>query len=264
MDGAVISQPVMNNEARLVVEGLGVHFADRSALEGISVSFGAGESVSLLGPNGAGKSTLLKVIAGVLPATHGSVRLAGRPIDGTNPAVVYVPQRSSVDWTFPVSVLDVVLMARAQRRSRFGPFRGEDRERALAALDQVGMRPFAPVQIGQLSGGQQQRVFLARALLQDGDVYLLDEPFTGVDVPTQELVVSLFDQLRRTGRTIIYATHDLAQAAKSSDRIFLLNRRLIASGPPSETMTAANLRAAFGGQAIVPLDGGMFGMGEAP
>ncbi len=248
--------------ARLTVENLGVHFGDRSALEGVSVSFRAGESVSLLGPNGAGKSTLLKVIAGVLPPTHGRLALSGQPINGPNHAVVYVPQRSSVDWTFPVSVLDVVLMARARRRSRLVPLGNQDREHALAALDQVGMRRFAPVQIGQLSGGQQQRVFLARALLQEGEVYLLDEPFTGVDVPTQELVVSLFDQLRRAGQTIVYATHDLAQAMKSSDRIFLLNRKLIAAGPPAETMTAANLRATFGGQAIVPMDGGHVVLGE--
>src|SRR5215207_9817216 len=137
--------------ARLTVENLGVHFGDRSALEGVTVSFRAGESVSLLGPNGAGKSTLLKVIAGVLPPTHGTLRLGGRPISGPNHAVVYVPQRSSVDWTFPVSVLDVVLMARARRRSRLIPLGNKDREQALAALDQVGMRHFAPVQIGQLS-----------------------------------------------------------------------------------------------------------------
>ncbi|HKG24758.1 MAG TPA: metal ABC transporter ATP-binding protein [Thermomicrobiales bacterium] len=252
------------DRTRLAVDQLGVHFGNRSALEGISATFRAGETVSLLGPNGAGKSTLLRVIAGVLPATHGSVRLDGRPIAGPHPAVVYVPQRSSVDWTFPVSVLDVVLMARSSRRSRFIPFTGDDRKRALAALDQVGMRRFAPIQIGQLSGGQQQRVFLARALLQDGDVYLLDEPFSGVDVPTQDLVVSLFDGLRRSGRTIVYATHDLAQAIKSSDRIFLLNRRLIAAGPPTETMTAGNLRATFGGQAIVPIDGGLIALGDNP
>jgi manganese/zinc/iron transport system ATP- binding protein len=252
-----------NGNTRLAVEALGVHFGDRSAIEGITVSFRAGETVSLLGPNGAGKSTLLKVIAGLLPPTHGTVTFEGRMIDGPDAAVVYVPQRSSVDWTFPVSVLDVVLMARRTRRSRLVPFGGGDRDRAMTALDQVGMRRFAPVQIGQLSGGQQQRVFLARALLQDGDVYLLDEPFTGVDVPTQDLVVSLFDQLRRSGRTIVYATHDLAQAMKSSDRIFLLNRHLIAAGAPAETMTAGNLRTTFGGQAILPIDGGFVATGES-
>lgn len=256
------SAPAPPTRDRLTVDALAVHFGDRSALEGISVSFRASETVSLLGPNGAGKSTLLKVIAGLLPATHGEVKLDGRTIDGPNRAVVYVPQRSSVDWSFPVSVLDVVLMARAPRRPRLLPFGGEDRARAIAALDQVGMRRFAPVQIGQLSGGQQQRVFLARALLQDGDVYLLDEPFAGVDVPTQELVVSLFDGLRESGRTIVYATHDLAQAMKSSDRIFLLNRHLVAVGSPAETMTASNLRATFGGQAIVSLDAGVLVAGD--
>jgi ABC-type Mn2+/Zn2+ transport system ATPase subunit len=248
--------PPNTDAPRLQVDRLGVHFGNRSALENVSASFRAGETISLLGPNGAGKSTLLKVIAGVLPATHGSVRLHGHPLEGPNRAIVYVPQRSSVDWSFPVSVLDVVLMAHSKRRSRFVPFGRNDRDLALAALDQVGMRTFASVQIGQLSGGQQQRVFLARSLLQNGDVYLLDEPFTGVDVPTQELVVSIFDELRRSGRTIIYATHDLVQAQKSSDQIVLLNRSLIAAGRPNNTMTTDNLRATFGGMAILPVDRG--------
>lgn len=245
---------------RLVTVDLSVHFGERSALEDVSVSFFPGETVSLLGPNGAGKSTLLKVIGGLLPASHGTVALNGVPIRRPSQAVVYVPQRSSVDWTFPVSVLDVVLMARALRRSRFLPFGEADRAAALQALDQVGMRQMAPYQIGALSGGQQQRVFLARALVQDGDVFLLDEPFTGVDVPTQELVVSLFDQLRKREKTIIYATHDLDLAARSSDRIMLLNRRLIAIGSPREVLTAANLRATFGGQAVLPFD--VLGAGE--
>jgi manganese/zinc/iron transport system ATP- binding protein len=238
----------------LVCDELSVHFDNRSALSGVEVAFHQGETVSLLGPNGAGKSTLLRVLAGLLPPTHGTVTLDGSPIDGPNPAVIYVPQRTSVDWSFPVSVLDVVLMAVARRRARVRPFARGDQDAALAALDQTGMRRFADVQIGQLSGGQQQRVFLARALLQQGEVYLLDEPFAGVDVPTQELLVTLFNGLRNSGKTIIYATHDLAQAARSSDRILLLNKRLIANGPPQLVMTADNLKATFGGQAIVPFD----------
>lgn len=242
------------HRARLSIQHLGVHFGNRPALDDVSTVFESGETVSILGPNGAGKSTLLKVIAGVLPPTHGSVLLNGQPLTSHQASVVYVPQRTAVDWTFPVSVLDVVLMARAGHRSRLRAFSSSDRDQALAALDQVGMRHVAAVQIGQLSGGQQQRVFLARSLMQNGDVYLLDEPFTGVDVPTQELVVSLFDNLRRTGRTIVYATHDLAQAARSSDRIILLNRKLVAAGPPRATMTSDNLRATFGGMAILPFD----------
>jgi ABC-type Mn2+/Zn2+ transport system ATPase subunit len=233
----------------LSVERLGVHFDDRPALEDVSLAFSTGETVSLLGPNGAGKSTLLKTIAGMIPATHGELNFAS-----TGARAIYVPQRSAVDWAFPVSVLDVVLMARRSKRSRLLPFGKSDEIAAREALERVGMTEFAVCQIGELSGGQQQRVFLARSLLQDGDLYLLDEPFTGVDVPTQELLIELFGTLRSEGKTIVYATHDLAQAARSSDRIVLIRRKIIAAGPPSEVMTTKNLLACFGGEAIVPLE----------
>ncbi|HEX5498151.1 MAG TPA: metal ABC transporter ATP-binding protein, partial [Thermomicrobiales bacterium] len=210
----------------------------------------------LLGPNGAGKSTLLRALAGLLPPTHGFVRFHGAVVAGPNRRVVYVPQRTGVDWSFPISALDVALMGRALTRPRFAPIPRRDRDDALDALAQVGMRRLAHIQIGQLSGGQQQRVFLARALMQAGEVYLLDEPFTGVDVPTQQLLVALFDQLRDEGKTIVYATHDLALAAASSNRVLLLNRRLVAAGPPDVVMTAANLQAAFGGAAILPVAAG--------
>jgi manganese/zinc/iron transport system ATP- binding protein len=215
------------------------------------VAFLPGEIVGLVGPNGAGKSTLLRALAGMLPATHGTVRLDGQPVRRPSRRVVYVPQRTGVVWAFPASVLDVALMGQARRRSRLLPYGRDDRRAALTALERVGMRHCADVQIGQLSGGQQQRVFLARALLQAGEVYLLDEPFAGVDIPTQELLIDLFGGLRGEGKTIVYATHDLAQAARASDRVVLVNRRLVAAGPPDETMTAANLRATFGGQAVV-------------
>jgi len=237
--------------SRLTTEGLSVHFGPRSALDQVDVAFDRGETVGLLGPNGAGKSTLLKVLAGILPPTHGVVRFDGVPIRRPDPCVVYVPQRTGVDWSFPVSVLDVALMGRSGRRSRWAPLGNRDRADALAALEWVGMRQHADVQIGQLSGGQQQRVFLARALVQNGDVFLLDEPFAGVDVPTQELLVALFGRLRDAGKTIVYATHDLSQAKASSDRVLLLDHRLVAAGPPDAVMTGPNLRAAFGGAAVV-------------
>jgi manganese/zinc/iron transport system ATP- binding protein len=243
--------PPPSGSPRLETVGLSVHFGPRSALESVDARFGRGETVSLLGPNGAGKSTLLKALAGILPPTHGVVRLDGAPVRRPSPAVVYVPQRTGVDWTFPVSVLDVTLMGRDLRRSRLRPLGERDRADALEALERVGMHRLAGVQIGQLSGGQQQRVFLARALVQGGDVFLLDEPFAGVDVPTEDLLVALFGRLRDAGKTIVYATHDLEQAAASSDRVLLLNRRLIAAGPPGEVLTAENLRASFGGQAVV-------------
>ena len=230
----------------LTIDCLGVHFDERPALEDVSLSFTSGETVGLLGPNGAGKSTLLRCIAGMIPPTHGTISF-GTTFDGDPARAVYVPQRSSVDWTFPVSVLDVAMMALRTRRSRFRPYTKSDEQRALEALDRVGMRAFAPHQIGALSGGQQQRVFLARALIQEGDYYLLDEPFTGVDVPTQDLLIELFNKLREEGKTIIYATHDLAQAQRASTRIVLLRRRVVADGPPATVMTADNLISCFGG-----------------
>src|SRR5215207_4620039 len=172
--------PMKSSRSRLKTADLSVHFEHRSALEAINLRFDAGETVSLLGPNGAGKSTLLKVLCGMLLPTHGAVQLNDQPLRRGNRGIVYVPQRTSVDWTFPVSVLDVVLMARGQVRPRWRPFGEDDAEAALHGLDEVGMRRLADVQIGALSGGQQQRVFLARALVQQGDVYLLDEPFAGV------------------------------------------------------------------------------------
>jgi manganese/zinc/iron transport system ATP- binding protein len=187
----------------------------------------------------------------MLAPSHGAIRICDRPLRGPDRRVVYVPQRSGVDWTFPVSVLDVVLMGRLLRRSRWLRLGNVDREAAVAALAQVGLARLADVQIGQLSGGQQQRVFLARALLQEGEILLLDEPFNGVDLPTQDLLGELFAGLRARGRTVVYATHDLERAVRTSDRVLLVNGRLVAEGVPSLVMTGANLRATFGGQAIL-------------
>ena len=236
---------------RIQTQGLSVHFDDRSALEDIDLSLSPGEIVALVGPNGAGKSTLMRVLAGILPPSHGRVLVEGEESHGPNPCIIYVPQRSAVDWAFPIDVTEVVLLARRKTRTRLLPFGNPDRAAALDALRQVGMEQFAGVQISRLSGGQQQRVFLARALLQNGDVYLLDEPFTGVDIPTQEIVVEVLHGLAARGKTIVYATHDLYQAFKSSDRVILLNRTVIADGPPREVATEANLRATFGGRASI-------------
>jgi manganese/zinc/iron transport system ATP- binding protein len=244
-------------QTRLEVDNLSIHFGHRSALADVSCWFAAGESASLVGPNGAGKSTLLKALAGMLPPTHGVVRFDGAVVRRPNRAVVYVPQRSGVDWAFPLNVLDVAIMGRGLRHARLLPYSADDRNAAMHALRQVGMDHLAGAQIGQLSGGQQQRVFLARALVQQGEVYLLDEPFAGVDIPTQELLVGLFDQLRGAGKTIVYATHDLALVAASSNRVLLLNRRLIASGLPAVVMSRDNLLATFGGQAVVPFAASM-------
>ena len=238
----------------LAVDGLSVHYGDRPALCNVTLAFSAGETISLVGPNGAGKSTLLKVLAGMLPPSHGTVTQAGRPLRRPHPAVTYVPQRAAADWLFPVSVLDTTLMGSGPA-PRWRPFSRRDKERALEALATVGMRSLADIQIGSLSGGQQQRVFLARALLADGAAMLLDEPFSGVDVPTQALFVDLFGQLQRRGVTIIYATHDLDQAARASTRVVLLNRYVVGDGPPASQLSAERLREAFGAHALVGPDG---------
>jgi manganese/zinc/iron transport system ATP- binding protein len=239
---------------RLQTVQLCVHFGDRSALDNVDLSFDAAQTTALIGPNGAGKSTLLKALDGIQTPTHGEVLLDERPLRKPSPRIAYVPQRSEVEWTFPISVLDVVLMGRALKANRFVPIPGRDRQDALTAIDEVGMRRYAAVQIGALSGGQQQRVFIARALLQPADIYLLDEPFSGVDIPTQTLIVNIFSELRAAGKTIIFATHDLNMASQSADECVLLNRTVIAAGPARLVLTASNLQATFGGAALLPLD----------
>ena len=257
-NGQPAPRPSLHEEPRepplLAVDGLSVHYGDRPALHDVTLAFGAGEIVSLVGPNGAGKSTLLKTLAGMQPPSHGTVTQAGQPLRRPHPAVTYVPQRAAADWLFPVSVLDTTLMG-ISRAPRWRPFSRGEKTRALEALAMVGMRPLADVQIGALSGGQQQRVFLARALLADGAAMLLDEPFSGVDVPTQGLLVDLFGQLQARGVTIIYATHDLDQAARASSRVVLLNRCVVGDGPPAEMLSERRLREAFGAHPLLGSDG---------
>ena len=237
--------------ARIEIHGLSVHFEDRPALTDINLALHPGEIVALVGPNGAGKSTLMRVLAGILAPSHGQVLIDGADVSGPDPCIIYVPQRSAVDWSFPIDVIGVVLLARRAARSRLLPYSQADRRAALDALQKVDMDEYAPVQISRLSGGQQQRVFLARALVQDGDVYLLDEPFAGVDIPTQEIVVGVLQNLAAHGKTIVYATHDLHQAFRSSDRVILLNRRIIADGPPDQVATNEHLRSTFGGSSSI-------------
>jgi ABC-type Mn2+/Zn2+ transport system ATPase subunit len=251
--GYALTAPEKRRGPRFWTEHLSVHFEDRSALEDVSLRFFPGETTSLVGPNGAGKSTLLKCLAGMLPPTHGTVLLDGAPVRRPSQRVAYVPQRSEVDWRFPISVFDVALMGRALGANRLAPVPERDRQAARSALDAVGMSRFASVQIGALSGGQQQRVFIARALLQQADVLLLDEPFSGVDAPTQSLVLDIFGDLRGQGKSIVFATHDLAMAEQSSNTCVLLNRHVIASGPPREVLTISNLQATFGGAALLPM-----------
>lgn len=234
-------------EPLLSCDHLSMHYENRSALRDVSLAIYPGETLSLLGPNGAGKSTLLKLIAGMMAPSHGHLAYERPSPVKTEPFVTYVPQRNEADWSFPISVLECTLLGLSRVRSRWSAFSKSDTERALETLRLVRMDHFAHTQIGALSGGQQQRVFLARALLNQGQVLLLDEPFTGVDVPTQDMLVEIFRDLNADGIAIVYATHDLVQAARSSDRAALLNGELIAIGPPRDVLTGPNLSATFGG-----------------
>ena len=207
-----------------------------------------GQLIAIVGPNGAGKSTLLKATLGLLPAVSGSVRFFGQQYRDVRARVAYVPQRTSVDWDFPVSALDVVAMGLYRRIGWFRPVTRRYREQAREALDRVGLADFAGRQINQLSGGQQQRVFLARALIQNADLYLMDEPFAGVDAATEAAILALLRGLRDAGRTAVVVHHDLETVRDYFDHVLLLNVRLVASGPVSEVFTRENLRRTYGGK----------------
>jgi manganese/zinc/iron transport system ATP- binding protein len=197
-------------------------------------------------PNGAGKSTLLKAALGLIPVASGSVRFFGAPYKRVRHRVAYVPQRESVDWDFPVSALDVVAMGLYRRIGWCLPVRRKDRELARAALAKVGLADYAARQISQLSGGQQQRVFLARALAQEADLYLMDEPFASVDAATERAIVEVLRELRSRGKTVVCVHHDLPTVPEYFDHVALLNMRVVAQGPVGEIFTADNLRKTYG------------------
>jgi manganese/iron transport system ATP-binding protein len=240
----------------LELEHVFVHYNGTPALADAHFQIQRGEQVAVVGPNGAGKSTLFDVIAGTIKPSRGKVRVYGSG-PGGHICIGYVPQRTKIDWRFPVSVADVVMMGRI---GQIGLFRWPSRadwKKVHDALEQVDMGAFAQRQIGELSGGQQQRVFIARALAQRAELLLLDEPLTGLDMPSQEAILEILDHLRARGITILVATHDLNQAAGQFERMILLNRRIVADGRPEAVLTAQNLGEAYGGHLhVVPTDGG--------
>lgn len=230
----------------LEVSRVSMRYDDRVALEEVSFTVEAGERIAVVGPNGAGKSTLLKIIAGVLTPTAGTVRISGHGPQG-HLCIAYIPQRNQVDWNFPLTVADVVMMGRVGRMGLFRHPSPRDWAIVRQALERVGIAELAHRPIRTLSGGQQQRMFIARALAQEAELLLMDEPFTGLDLPAQEGILEILEGLRRQGVTILVATHDLDQAATHFDRVLLLNRRVIAYGLPHEVFTPEALRAAYGG-----------------
>jgi manganese/zinc/iron transport system ATP- binding protein len=206
---------------------------------------------AIVGPNGAGKSTLIKAILGLLPMASGSVKVLGEPVARQRKKIGYVPQRESVDWDFPVSVLDVVLMGTYGQLGWFRRPGRVERDWARQCLAKVGLLPFERRQIGQLSGGQQQRVFLARALAQKAEIYFMDEPMAGVDAATERIIFELLRELRQQGKTIIAVHHDLRTVPQYFDWVALLNMRLVASGPVATTFTPENLRKTYGGRLAI-------------
>jgi len=206
---------------------------------------------AIVGPNGAGKSTLIKAVLGLIPMASGSVKVLGEPVARQRKMIGYVPQRESVDWDFPVSVLDVVLMGTYGRLGWFLRPGHADREWARQCLNKVGLSQFERRQIGQLSGGQQQRVFLARALAQKAEIYFMDEPMAGVDAATERIIFELLRELRQQGKTIIAVHHDLRTVPQYFDWVALLNMRLVASGPVATTFTPENLRKTYGGRLAI-------------
>jgi len=242
-------QPILD------VRHLSVNYEGRGALENITFHLHTGERVAVVGPNGAGKSTLFKVVAGVMPPTSGEVKISGYGPRG-HICIAYVPQRSQVDWRFPASVADVVMMGRIGQVGFFRWPRRADWDIVHAALEAVDMDPLANRQIGELSGGQQQRTFLARAMAQEAELVLLDEPLNGLDTPSQEAILSLLDKLRQQTITVMVATHDLGQAASHFDRVMLLNHQLIRLGLPQDVLTSTNLLRAYGGHAQLILGEG--------
>lgn len=247
----------------LDVVDLTVRYDSYMALEGITFQLEAGQRAAVVGPNGAGKTTLFKVIAGVLPFNKGQVRIGGFT-PGEHICIAYLPQRSQVDWQFPVNVTDVVMMGRIGKLGLMRWPTAQDWRFVRQCLVDVDMEELADRQIGELSGGQQQRMFIARALAQEAELLLMDEPFTGLDVKSQEDILRILDGLRQRQVTVLASTHDLKLASEKFERVMLLNRRMIGFGEPAQVFTPENLLDAFGGHLhLAQFEGETMAMGDA-
>lgn len=237
-----------NNNPYIQVADLTVAYQRKPVLWEISLEIPKGALVGLVGPNGAGKSTLLKAMLNMVSQVSGEIMLEGASISEQREKIAYVPQRESVDWDFPASVLDVVTMGLYRKIGWFMPVRKQHKQLALQALEQVGIADLANRQISQLSGGQQQRTFLARALVQNADLYLMDEPFAAVDAATEQSIVSVLRSMQSHGKTMLVVHHDLHTVPEYFDYLILLNVHAVAFGPMQTTFTPDNLRKTYGGR----------------
>ena len=237
-------------EVSVSVDNLSVCYGKTPVLLGVSFVVPTGNLVGIIGPNGAGKTTLLKTLLGLISPISGTIRFCGNPFKTIRNSIAYIPQRSSVDWDFPIHVLDVVLMGCYGKLGLLKRPKKEDKKLAMASLERVGMASFANRQIGELSGGQQQRVFFARALLQEADYYFMDEPFSGVDMATEKILLDLLVSLKQEGKTLFVVHHDLITVKSYFDWAILLNNSLVACGPIEEIYTIENLKTSYGANAL--------------
>lgn len=240
-----------NTPAILDIHDMTVAYDRRPVLWNIDLVLRNPGLIAIVGPNGAGKSTMIKAVMGLVPMVSGSVTTWGESVDRQRGRIGYVPQRGSVDWDFPISVFETVMMGTYGSLGWFRRPGKKQRELSMQCLERVGMQDFAKRQIGQLSGGQQQRVFLARALAQESDLYFMDEPMAGVDAATERIVFELLDSLSKEGRTIVVVHHDLRTVPEYFDEVVLLNVRVVTSGPVATTFTSENLQATYGGRLTI-------------
>ncbi|WP_117237075.1 metal ABC transporter ATP-binding protein [Thermus sediminis] len=261
-----MSEQAQGSVLALEVRGLTVAYREQPVLWDVDLALPPGTLLAIVGPNGAGKTTLLQAILGLIRPVTGQVRIYGEPVERQRRRISYIPQRNSVDWDFPISVLDLVLMGTYGRLGWFRRPGRWERERAMQALEQVGLSHLGDRQIGKLSGGQQQRAFLARALVQEAEIYLMDEPFQGVDALTEEVIVKLLQGLRDQGKTVAVVHHDLQTVPIYFDWVLLLNVRPIAFGPVAQVFTEENLRATYSGHPLASLarDQGGLPLGRSP
>jgi len=231
----------------IAINHVSVNYRNLQALRNINVTLQPGQLVGIFGPNGAGKSTLIKAMLGLIPLVTGQVMWGDRPLAHQLERTAYVPQRSQIDWTFPATVWDVVMMGRVRQTGWFNRFSTPSRRLAAEALERVGMTEFRDRRIGALSGGQQQRVFLARALAQQADAFFFDEPFVGVDQKTEDVLFRIFHELAADGKMVMVVNHDLGESITHFDHLLLLNRELIAAGPRERVLTRDHMTRAYGG-----------------
>lgn len=246
--GSLADLPEHSSDSPLSIHAMTVAYQRKPVLWNVDYDAPERSLVAIVGPNGAGKSTLIKAAMGLVPRATGLVEFWGEPFRRVRDRVAYVPQRESVDWTFPVSALDVVCMGRYRRVGWCRPVGRAHKVAAMACLERVGLADLAHRQISQLSGGQQQRVFLARALAQEADLYIMDEPFAGVDAATERAIVSLLAELRDAGKTALVVHHDLQTVPTYFDHALLLNMRIVAAGSVEEVFTPENLHKTYGGK----------------